>query len=221
MIRRAHLIPTNHKLIIHHIHLLRHTSTELASQALRIYIVQRLALHDDVAWVESGLLTLIWMLVTSPGCSASTGKALSLALSDTYEVWSNALSPEASHGALVLLWKRIGDSTKSENHGETVQWCSIALHKIFSNAGDDNVGKIERTMIKCHLELSQYDAALDIFENMGATRKIHPLSRFLYYSLALRRQDDSLGMSPLVAITAHLAKYCSAICSQCIGFGPQ
>ncbi|KAK5042363.1 hypothetical protein LTR84_012806 [Exophiala bonariae] len=196
----AHLIPTNHRLILHHIHLLKLTSPSFASQALRTYIVQRLVLHDDVAWVEAGLLTLLWMLVTSAADSTSVQNELELALNDTYEVWSNALSPEATHGAFILLWKRIGDSFKTEHHRDTVQWCCIALHKLFSNAGDENIGKIERMMIKCYLELSQFNAALGVFEDMPATRKSHPLSRVLCYSLALRRHDSSLIQSALNAL---------------------
>lgn len=62
-------------------------------------------------------------------------------------------------------------------------------------------------MIKCFLDLSDVDAALEIFQHMPASRKGHYLSRFLWYSLALRRQDDSSGMSLIVALTMKSANY--------------
>jgi hypothetical protein len=60
-------------------------------------------------------------------------------------------------------------------------------------------------MIKCFLDLSDVDAALEVFQNMSASRKNHYLSRFLWYSLVLRRQDDSSGMSLIVATTVNSA----------------
>lgn len=60
-------------------------------------------------------------------------------------------------------------------------------------------------MIKCFLDLSDFDAAAEIFQHMPASRKNHHLSRFLWYSLALRRQDDNSGMSLLVVVTMNPA----------------
>lgn len=145
VIHRVHLIPTNHKLVLHHIHHLRPVSMDFAAKALKIYIVQRLALHDDTAWVDASLLTLIWMLTTCAADPVSvTQSELEAILNDTCKIWTKGLSLEATHGALVLLWKSIGDTAKSNRHVDTVRWCRIALHKMFSNAEDDNIGKLER-----------------------------------------------------------------------------
>lgn len=48
-------------------------------------------------------------------------------------------------------------------------------------------------MINCFLDLSDYDAALNIFQSMQASRRTQPYSRFLWYCLALRRQEDGIG----------------------------
>lgn len=51
-------------------------------------------------------------------------------------------------------------------------------------------------MIKCLVDLAKFDAACQVFQGMTDTRKQHYLSRYLWYSLALRRGDDNTGMKP-------------------------
>lgn len=50
-----------------------------------------------------------------------------------------------------------------------------------------------RKMMKCYLELSDLQAATQVFEHMAPDRKRHPLSQYVRYSLALRCQDDAAG----------------------------
>jgi hypothetical protein len=121
----------------------------------------RLALHDEADWVESGLLTLIWMVTTDSADPASiTHLELESSLNEVYQVWNKTLSPEATHGALVvgldipdshrnlltaqLFWKRIVGTAENHKHEDTIQWCRMALHQMLSNAGDHNIGKLER-----------------------------------------------------------------------------
>lgn len=129
-----------------------------AAKALKTYVVVRLALHDELYWVETGLLTFIWMVTTDPADPASISQLeLESFLNEVYQVWNKTLSPEATHGALVvgldfyelhgnvltaqLFWKRIGGTVENDKQ---IQWCRIALHQMLSNAGDHNIGKLER-----------------------------------------------------------------------------
>ncbi|KEF51820.1 uncharacterized protein A1O9_12157, partial [Exophiala aquamarina CBS 119918] len=174
-----------------------------AAQALKAYLVLRLAVHDEPQWVETGILTLIWLVTTGTADLVSAALLqLESSLNEVYEVWDRRLSPEATQGALVLLWKRIGGAIEHGQHQDTIYWCRIALHQMFSDAGDHNIGKLERKLIQCFIDISDNDAALGIFQHMPASRRNQPLSRFLWYSLALRRQDDSSVQSALGALAS-------------------
>lgn len=124
-------------------------------------MVGRLALHEEADWVETGLLTLIWMVTTESADPASIAQLeLESSLNEVYQVWNKPLSPEATHGALLvglalpdshrsvltaqLFWKRIGGTAENHKHEDTIQWCRMALHQMLSNAGDHNIGKLER-----------------------------------------------------------------------------
>ncbi|KAK5037001.1 hypothetical protein LTR13_005381 [Exophiala sideris] len=106
--------------------------------------------------------------------------------------------------SLQFIWKGI-ERTFEENAKErTVQWCQLALREMFKNAGDANIGKVERKMIQCHIDLSNVDAAHDIWEKMSPARKRHELSRYLQYCIALRRRDDTAVWSALTSLaTVH------------------
>jgi len=73
---------------------------------------------------------------------------------------------------------------------------------------------LTRKLIQCFLDLSNFDAALGVFQHMSTSRKNHHLSRFLWYSLALRRKDDSSGMPLIVYVPMIPTDLFSAICSR-------
>jgi len=89
--------------ILHHIHQLKPISVSRAAKALKAYLVLRLADHGEAEWVETAMLTLIWMVTTGTIDLASAAPLeLESTLNEVYQVWNKPLSPEASHGALVV-----------------------------------------------------------------------------------------------------------------------
>ncbi|KIV77261.1 hypothetical protein PV11_09074 [Exophiala sideris] len=199
------LIGTNGSRIMHYIHHLKSLSVDHALKTLEIYITTRLVADEENTWTENTVITLVWMMATT------TQEATSVALFEfqktldrVQQSWKNVLSPAATHAALIFIWKGI-ERTFEENAKErTVQWCQLALREMFKHAGDANIGKVERKMIQCHIDLSNVDAAHDIWEKMSPARKRHELSRYLQYCIALRRRDDTAVWSALTSLaTVH------------------
>jgi hypothetical protein len=61
-----------------------------------------------------------------------------------------------------------------------------------------------RKMIKCYIDLDDLEAAESILEAMSIARKQQPLSRYLRYSLALRRKNEIEGQ---LELTLELTEY--------------
>ncbi|OQU93984.1 Fungal Zn2-Cys6 binuclear cluster domain-containing protein isoform 3 [Cladophialophora immunda] len=201
VVHSAHLIRSNHKLILHYVHHLKTLSISDAIRVLESYIVLRLAPSDEHAWTENAIITLIWLMTAENnnhnGVDTSPSEE---AFDKIYRAWNKALSAEATHGALILFWKRIEHTFDQELKEITIKWCQVALHQLFSNAGDNNVGKIERKIVKCQIDLGALEDAYATIEKMSPAIKQHPLSRYLRYSLALRRGDEADTRSTLASL---------------------
>ncbi|KAJ4532789.1 hypothetical protein HRR76_007769 [Exophiala dermatitidis] len=198
MIQLVHITQANHKMILWYIHLLKTKSLQ-AINALETYIVTRLVPNENNEWTESAILNLIWLLVESFDDAVRTSANMHSILDKIHRAWNQTLSPEAARSAHVVLWKQIERCYENGKKDNTIQWCRAALHDIFANAGHQNIGKLERDekMMKCYLELSDLQAATQVFEHMAPDRKRHPLSQYVRYSLALRCQDDAAVRSAL------------------------
>jgi hypothetical protein len=139
---------------------LKGASVVRAVSVLDAYIVTRLAPNGEEEWTESTIITLIW-LMTSEGMDDVQLKLSDFEESFTrvHQAWGNVLSAEATHGVLVvgarlyfrellilsqLFWKQIEHTFHHDLKECTVRWCHLALHPLFSNAGDHNIGKLER-----------------------------------------------------------------------------
>ncbi|KIW92270.1 uncharacterized protein Z519_07254 [Cladophialophora bantiana CBS 173.52] len=193
IVRSAPLIHSNHKF------------TSDAIRVLESYIVIRLAPSDEDTWTENAIITLIWLMTAESNDSNIVDPSFLEGVFDEIQrAWNKALSAEATHGALVLFWKRIEHTFEHGLKETTSKWCHVTLHRLFSNAGDNNIGKIERKIVKCHIDLHNLDAAHAVLEKMSPARKQHALSRYLRYCLALRRGDEADARSTLASLaTVH------------------
>ncbi|KAJ6260206.1 hypothetical protein Dda_4430 [Drechslerella dactyloides] len=72
---------------------------------------------------------------------------------------------------------------------ETIQWCKVALHPIFSGSGELNAGKIARRIIHCAIEAGDSEAAQVAHENMPAVCQETGSTQFLLFKSALRSLD--------------------------------
>ncbi|KAI1623059.1 hypothetical protein EDD37DRAFT_455181 [Exophiala viscosa] len=198
---------------MHYIHHLRSLSVGHAMKALEMYITTRLATDDENLWTENAVITLIWMMATPLQMTFVVPPDFQDTLDRILQTWKSVLSPAAAHAALVVSWVhfarvrllRLQFIWKAVEHTiDEDQWCQFALHEMFKNAGDGNIGKVERTLIQFHLDQSNVDAAHDVWEKMSPARKRHDLSRYLQYCIALRRGDDTAVWSALTSLaTVH------------------
>jgi hypothetical protein len=83
------------------VHDLNFSSLSHALRALKQYIVQRLSAEDDRVRIESAIVTLIWMALSSSE-STEAGSALRQDLEDIYFAWKQCLEAEAAHAAALV-----------------------------------------------------------------------------------------------------------------------
>jgi hypothetical protein len=110
---------------------------------LKCYLVERLAVDGNKEFVESALISLVWMS-TSPECTNELA-SLDAMFTELHLIWSKSLSAEATNGILLLLWRRIENASGKGEYGVAVSWCKLAMHQLFSGSvGDLSAGKIQR-----------------------------------------------------------------------------
>lgn len=183
-----HLTKQNVSMILHYVHQLRQYSSEMACRVLKRFLLQRLASHGNEEWITKAFITLMWMLTTGESTDLQLSD-LGILFNDLFSSWKSCLCPEATHGALVLLWKRIEDTFDRGQFQDTIKWCELALHKLLEKAGDINVDKIERRMVQCYLEVSELGACKALVTRLLESKMANPLNHYLAYCLALRTED--------------------------------
>ena len=78
-------------------------SLEHAFKALRLLLLQRLVPHGNHQWIQSAIVTLIWMSTTEEEAMTLSTDLLTV-LKDLSAMCSKQLDSEAAHGALVVQW---------------------------------------------------------------------------------------------------------------------
>lgn len=101
-----------------------------------------------------------------------------------------------------LIWKRVDSLFAKKQHKIAEQWCSIALHEVFSSCGEANQGKFGRKLILCALELSNTERAKAAFHLMPESAQNDMLTRYLMFRVSLSSWDCELGCESI----QHLSK---------------
>jgi thioredoxin-like negative regulator of GroEL len=87
------------------------------------------------------------------------------------------------------------ETTISANSKGRALYARIQLWQLISS----------RKIVKCYIDLGKLDAAREVLEMMSSARKLHALSRYLRYSLALRRGIEEEGTASITIGIDHLA----------------
>ena len=212
-----HLIDANHKLVMHHIHRIKELSVMLALKTLKSYITQRLALNEERRRTDEAVVTYIWIATSSPdGSPTLQANALKNDIGDIHTAWKQALCPDAAHAILLLLWKQIERTRDDRRDAETAKWCELGLHALLSDAGEINIGKVQRKLISYHLSIPDYDRAKQVAESMTDGVRQQPLSLCLSYTVSLRCRDESSSEAALSRI-AKIRDKDSQLLLACIG----
>jgi Meiosis protein SPO22/ZIP4 like len=77
------------------------SSTEFACRLLKRFLLQRLVPHGNEEWITKTFITLLWFSTTVPSQHLQPTE-LSSVFTDLFTAWKRRLSPEATHGVLVV-----------------------------------------------------------------------------------------------------------------------
>lgn len=194
--KMVHLTEQNFSMVLHFVHQLREYSPELSTRFLERFLLQRLVPHGHEEWITKAFITLLWMSTTRPVPCPSPSELWRL-LTDLYTGWNKCLCQEATHGALLLLWKRIEDNFEQGRFQDTVEWCELAQHKLLQKAGDIIADKIERKLAQCYLETEDLEACKAHISRLLDSKDRNPLNQYLAYCLALKRKDTESAREAL------------------------
>ncbi|KAL9013607.1 MAG: hypothetical protein Q9173_001710 [Seirophora scorigena] len=143
VVRQIHLSDVNVRTILHHVHALKQRNAGLAYNVLVIFVAERLLVMNEIAWVEKTVVTLVWTCTTSTDLGNMTGQLEEL-LNDVVARSSSTFGASSTHAAQVLIVRHIEVAYGRGDYEQADSWCRLALHRIFSNSGESNIGKLQR-----------------------------------------------------------------------------
>ncbi|KAF2154269.1 hypothetical protein K461DRAFT_320422 [Myriangium duriaei CBS 260.36] len=202
MIQNAVLSQNAFKSILLHIQKLHALSAPLAHRSLELLLTARLFGSGDQSSIEKAIIMLVWTCSTQPLDSSSFAL-----LSETMDATSNAISSsfsdEATHAALTLCWKCIEAGVQAQRSDVAEQWCRLAMHRLFSNAGDNNKSKIARKLMIVALAAGKVPVAREAFYQMSQAGQSIPSSQYLLYRVALQDGEPTLANECLANLVRH------------------
>ncbi|KAI4290344.1 MAG: hypothetical protein L6R35_000381 [Caloplaca aegaea] len=199
MMRQIHLSDVNVRTILHHVHALKQRNAGLAHTILVLFISERLLVMGEVAWVEKTVVTLLWICTTSTDLGNVTDQLEEL-LNGVVARSNSAFGASATHAAQVLIVRHIEAAYSRGDYEQADSWCCLALHSIFSNSGESNIGKLQRKRMLCAIGKSDFMQCRDIHHQMSKSTQDEPSTQYLSYRVALRCHDLDLATESLNAI---------------------
>ncbi|KAL8960327.1 MAG: hypothetical protein Q9193_002951 [Seirophora villosa] len=143
VVRQIHLSDVNVRTILHHVHALKQRNAALAHNVLVLFVAERLLVMNEIAWVEKTVVTLVWNCTTSTDLGNMTGQLEEL-LTDVVARSSSVFGASSTHAAQVLIVRHVEVAYGQGDYEQADSWCRLALHSIFSNSGESNIGKLQR-----------------------------------------------------------------------------
>ena len=100
-LRIVHLTPANYKLILHYISRLQILDTDSAAKILRDFLLTRIIPHGEQQWIESSIITLLWVAIGQGGANWSC-EAVETAVKRIEQMWQQDMTAEPAHAALLV-----------------------------------------------------------------------------------------------------------------------
>jgi Meiosis protein SPO22/ZIP4 like len=169
-------------------------SLDHALRALGQYILLRLAPEDSAEYIESSIVTYIWMALSQSSHQSSA--EFRSHLQAFTEKWHKTLNSDAAQAAFLLVWKRVEQAESQGPASDVQDWCQIALHPLFIQSGELNIGKVQQKLVSYHMKQPDIQAAKESLLQMSESVRQHPWSLYLAYSVALRMRDEGTGLFP-------------------------
>ncbi|OBT69660.1 hypothetical protein VE03_00976 [Pseudogymnoascus sp. 23342-1-I1] len=196
MIQTVEMTEGNFKLIMHHIRKLNDKGPSLACNMLDTFLRSRLFEAGNEEWIEKALVNRIWMSTNSRD-SPEVLKSVREVLEVVGSNMSKPLSASATHAAQTLLWKRIESNYGDGNYEAAEDWCRLAMHRVFEQAGDLNKAKIVRKLLLCALSRGDISDARGTISQIPESSKDDPMTRFLMFKIAIRTNEPELASACL------------------------
>ncbi|OJD25043.1 hypothetical protein ACJ73_03590 [Blastomyces percursus] len=200
VVRTIPATESNFEMIIRYVHRLNKWSSELATDILQQLLLQRLPLHNNISILEKCFVTYVWMQTALPDLTAGLD-SLSTTVDKLGESLRKPLSEEAAQASLILKWKKANIAYEHKDYDIAEQWCLLAQHKIFENAGAANKAKICRKMILCALGKMDASKARQLCNDMPEASRSEPLAQYLLYRVALLDKDSELARECLETLS--------------------
>ncbi|KAL7799887.1 meiosis protein SPO22/ZIP4 like domain-containing protein [Trichoderma ceciliae] len=189
--------------LLHHIKHLRERSPRLARGLLDELLLQHVISSKKSVWIGKTVVRRIWMSAADDSNPVEALADLQSLLDKAYDSLSEPLDSDIAGAAhSKVIWNKIDSILFDKLYGAAEAWCSIALHKIFTNSGEANHGKFGRKLIICALGVNDTEKARQIFHSMSENAKSHLLTRYLTFKVSLIDWDHELGCESI----KHLSK---------------
>ncbi|KAL1305107.1 hypothetical protein AAFC00_002037 [Neodothiora populina] len=201
IIQTAHMIESNFQTIMHLIHKLRKanekdssvdtTSADLACRAIDC-LLPRIFETGNQEWLERVAVVKI-LVLTSVQPTSNFTDTLQNMFDEILQSTGRPFSPEATHAAQSLLWRKV-DMTPLAQHDRSPElWCRLACHPLFAKAGNLNKAKLSRKMILHALTTGDAIAARAAYFQMPESGKAAAITNYIMYKVALRSNDADLA----------------------------
>ncbi|KAI4158144.1 MAG: hypothetical protein L6R39_000529 [Caloplaca ligustica] len=200
VVRQIHLSDVNVKTILHHVHEIKRRSAHLAHSVLTTFISERLLVMDEMSWIETTVITLVWNCTTSTDLGDMTDQLDGL-LTKVAAGSNSAFGASATHAAQILLLRRTEAAYSQGDYEQADSWCRLALHSVFSNSGESNIGKLQRKRILCAMSQSDFVKCHEIRHQMSEATLRDPSTQYLLYKVALRCHNVDLATESLDGIS--------------------
>ncbi|KAI0972929.1 meiosis protein SPO22/ZIP4 like-domain-containing protein [Xylaria arbuscula] len=187
MMRAVDMSESSFKLLIHHIRKLSERNNVAASSVLDDFLIACIFPSRREQWVDKGIVLRTDMAVR--GGSAESMQALEAILDQILPITGNPLSANTAAGIQTLIWKKADAEFSLEKYGSAAKWCQIALHPAFEQSGPSNRGKIARKLLLCAIQQNDLSAAGDILQTMDDVALKEPMTAYLAFKVALKKQD--------------------------------
>ncbi|KAL7906904.1 meiosis protein SPO22/ZIP4 like domain-containing protein [Trichoderma velutinum] len=179
--------------LLHHIKCLREKNHRLARGLLDELLLQHIISSKKSEWIGKTVVRRIWMSTVDDINSMEASADLQKLLDKVNDALSEPLACDIAGAAHSIMWSKIDSILFDKNYEAAEAWCSIALHRVFVNSGEANLGKFSRKLVICALGGNNTEKARQILHSMSENAKNHILTRYLAFKVSLIDWDHELG----------------------------
>ncbi|KAH3688386.1 hypothetical protein WICPIJ_000629 [Wickerhamomyces pijperi] len=189
MIMTVPLIP-NFKQIIGIINEHSRDNPSNAIKCLEYLFTNRIDPQEEHQYLELVFVAVVNCFVKDKINVANTRQSdLAKFLDVSERTFSRPLSKKCSSSSVTLLWASGKSEIKNGNFTDAIGWLQLTLHKsVLINEVDK--AKVQRALQNCHINLCEYDQAIDIYEAMKPEEKMSLISQYNMFKIYTQKEDE-------------------------------